>query len=319
MRRSILVLAVLAVLATSCGGDESPSAITEAEQATTTTSAVDVGFPVTIEAANGTVTIEQRPERIVSISPTATEVLFAIGAGDQVVAVDGLSDHPAEAPVTELSAFTPSVEAIAAYDPDLVFLSFDPNQDVIPGLGALGIPVILHGTALGLDDAFLQWEQTGIATGHAPEASALVSETREYLAAAYASVPEAASGLTYYYELDDTYYSLTSSSFVGELIAPTGLVNIADTEDVEGFGFPQLTAEYIVGSDPALILLADVACCGQSAQTVAERPGWDAMTAVSRGHVVELDDDIASRWGPRIVDLVDAVVTAILELEPVDE
>lgn len=331
MHRRYLFLLVLALVVAACSSDSSsdtsppPTLTTTSSVATTTTStpettttteAPDDGFPVTIDAPNGTVTIEERPERIVSISPTSTEVLFAVGAGDQVVVVDSLSNYPAGAPLDpDLSAFTPSVEAIAAFEPDLVFLSFDPNQDVIPGLEALAIPVILHPTAVDLPDAYRQWEQVGAATGNLAGALQLVAETEADLASLYEVVPEAAADLTYYYELDPTYFSLTSASFVGELLAPTGMANIADTEDPDGFGFPQLAAEYIVGADPDLILLADTKCCGQTAETVAERPGWETMTAVAQGQVVELDDDIASRWGPRIPVLVEDVVGAILNVE----
>ena len=332
MNRLAPLILACALVAVGCAADDeaetasppetltttSSIASTTTSSSTTTTVAVDDGFPVTIDAPNGPVTIEAKPERIVSISPTTTEVLFAVGAGEQVVAVDSLSNFPPDAPVTDLSAFSPSIEAIAAFDPDLVFLSFDPNQDIIPGLAALGVPVILHGTAFDLSDAFAQWEQVGVATGHVAEAAALVATTQSRLDERYAAVPSSGGDVSYYYELDDTYFSLTSATFVGELLAPTGLVNIADTQDAEGFGFPQLTSEYIVGSDPDLILLADTKCCGQSAETVAQRPGWDTMTAVAGGAVVELDDDVASRWGPRIVELVDAVVDALLTLVPAD-
>jgi len=91
--------------------------------------------------------------------------------------------------------------------------------------------------------------------------------------------------------------------------------NIADPADTDGFGYPQLTAEYIIDADPMLILLADTKCCGASIETLGERPGWDTLTAIANGSVVELDDDIASRLGPRIADLVDDVIAAILELE----
>lgn len=333
MHRWFLYILAFALVAAACSSDEpsdttAPSltststvattTTTEAASTTTTTEAPDDGFPVTIDAPNGPVTIEQRPERIVSISPTSTEVLFAVGAGPQVVAVDSLSNHPPSAPVTELSAFTPSVEAIASFEPDLVFLSFDPNQDIIPGLEVIGVPVILHGTAADLGDAYAQWEQVGAATGNLAEAAALVAETQYRLDAAYGAVPADTADVAYYYELDDTYYSLTSTTFVGELLAPAGMVSIADTEDADGFGFPQLTAEYIVGADPDLILLACTEFCGQSAATVAERPGWDTMTAVSDGRIVELDDDVASRWGPRVVELVEAVVEAITSFVPAD-
>lgn len=332
MNRLPIVLVAVAFVAASCGTNpssdapppstltttSSPVSTTAAQQETTTTTAADQAFPVTVEAPNGPVTIDARPTRIVSISPTSTEVLFAIGAGSEVVAVDSLSTHPADAPVTELSAFSPSVEAIATFDPDLVFLSFDPNGDIIPGLEALGIAVILHPTAKDLADAYLQWEQTGAATGRTEEALALVGRTRQGIEESLSTLPDSASDLTYYYELEPTYYSATSTTFVGELLSGTMMTNIADPADVDGFGYPQLAAEFIVGSDPDVILLADTRCCGQSAATVAERPGWDTVTAVRTGAIVELDDDIASRWGPRIVLLVDDVVAAILALESVD-
>ncbi|GMR02935.1 MAG: ABC transporter substrate-binding protein [Acidimicrobiia bacterium] len=286
---------------------------TSAPEETTTTTAPDDGFPVTIEAPNGQVTIQSKPERIVSISPTSTEVLFAIGAGPQVVAVDDQSNFPQEAPVTDISGFTPNIEAIASYNPDLVFLSFDPG-DVIASLEAIGIPVILHPTALTLDDAYGQWEQTGVATGRIAESVELVETTTASIDAAVQSLPEGAGALSYYHELDPTYFSVTSATFVGNLYALTGMTNIADAADPDGYGFPQLAAEYIVDSDPSLIYLADTKCCGQNGDEVAARPGWNALSAVTNGAVVELDDDIASRWGPRITDFFDVVVASILEL-----
>jgi iron complex transport system substrate-binding protein len=293
------------------------STTTAVRQSTTTTDTPDDGFPVTIDAPNGSVTIEARPERIVSISPTSTEVLFALGAEAQVVAVDDQSDFPPNAPVTDLTGFTPNVEAIASYEPDLVLLSFDPG-DVIAGLESLGIPVILHPTAVSIDDAYAQWEQVGAATGNIAKATEVVTQTRNSIAASIELLPDGTEALTYYYELDPTFYSVTSSTFVGELFALTMMSNIADAADPDGYGFPQLTAEYVIGQNPSLIYLADTKCCGQTAETVAVRPGWGSLDAVVNGAVVELDDDIASRWGPRIANLVDDVVASVLSLSLVD-
>jgi iron complex transport system substrate-binding protein len=223
-----------------------------------------------------------------------------------------LSNHPPDAPVTDLTGFTPNLEAIAAYDPDLVILSYDPS-DIVAGLEAIGVPVILHPTAMSLDDAFTQWEQIGAATGRLAASAALVGEVQSEIDAAFASLPDSASDLTYYYELEPSLYSATSTTFIGELLSGTDMVNIADDQDVDGFGYPQLSAEYVVASNPDLILLADTICCGQTAETVAARPGWDTLSAVRTGAVIELDDDVASRWGPRIVDLVDVVVAGILD------
>jgi iron complex transport system substrate-binding protein len=331
MTRNFALLALaVAMVAAACGSSDSGEGTEEVVPSPTRTATSGVGittatapegtddsFPVTIAAPNGPVTIAARPERVVSLSPTSTEVLFAVGAGDQVAAVDSMSNFPEDAPVSELSAFTPSVEAIAAYEPDLVILSFDPT-DIVAGLEAIGIPAIVHATAVDVDDAVGQWEQVGAATGHLAEAAALIARTSMDIEAAFTSLPEDSEPLSYYYELDPTYFSVTSATFIGGLIAPTGMGNIADMADSDLSGYPQLSAEYIIDSDPGLILLADTKCCGASGETIAERPGWDVLTAVENNNVVELDDDVASRWGPRITDLVQEVVAAILELEPVN-
>jgi iron complex transport system substrate-binding protein len=269
-------------------------------------------FPVTIEAANGPVTIESAPTKVVSISPTATEMLFAIDAGDQVVAADSYSDYPAAAPTTDLSAYEPNVEAIAAYDPDLVVYS-DDLGDLQKSLDKLDIPAVQQPAAASIDDVYAQLEQLGQATGHTTEAQAQVDDLQAKVAAVSASVGDLGSGMTYYYELDDTYYSVTSDTFIGNLLGLLGMKNIADEAKGASSGYPQLSAEYIVAADPDLILLADTKCCGQDAASVAERPGWANLTAVQHDGVVELDDDIASRWGPRVVQLLQEVGDAVQE------
>jgi iron complex transport system substrate-binding protein len=267
---------------------------------------------VTIEAVNGPVTIESAPTKVVSISPTATEMLFAIDAGDQVVAADSYSDYPAAAPTTDLSAYEPNVEAIAAYDPDLVVYS-DDLGDLQKSLDKLDIPAVQQPAAASIDDVYAQLEQLGQATGHTTEAQAQVDDLQAKVAAVSASVGDLGSGMTYYYELDDTYYSVTSDTFIGNLLGLLGMKNIADEAKGASSGYPQLSAEYIVAADPDLILLADTKCCGQDAASVAERPGWANLTAVQHDGVVELDDDIASRWGPRVVQLLQEVGDAVQE------
>jgi len=309
MRLRMLLILVLALVGASC-----TTSIVDATETTATTPGPDEGFPVTVSAYNGEVEIANRPDAIVSLSPSTTEILFAIGAGDQVIAVDEFSDYPADAPTTALSGFTPNVEAIADFEPDLVVLSFDPGS-IEAGLNALGIPVIVHFSAFTLSDSYTQIEQLGAVTGHVAEAAGLVGRMRSTLDAAVAEFDDAGPGLTYYHELDDTYYTATSQTFVGELYGLLGLVNIADPQDIDGFGFPQLSPEYIIESDPDLIFLADTKCCGQTASSVADRPGWDNLRAVTTAGVIELDDDIASRWGPRIVDFVEAIAAAVRNLE----
>jgi iron complex transport system substrate-binding protein len=244
------------------------------------------------------------PQRIVSLSPTATESLFAIGAGSQVVAVDDQSDYPKRAPRTSLSGYTPNVEAIAGYRPDLVVVSGDAN-DVVGGLRKLGIRVLLQPAAKNLADAYAEIRQLGALTGHRRGAAVLVKRMKSSIAGVLKSTPK--QSLSVYHELTPDYYSATSKTFIGRIYKLFGLRNIADPADSVGNGYPQLSAEYILSTNPSLIVLADTRCCGQSAKTVASRPGWNALTAVRRGNVIGIDDSIASRWGPRIVQFVRAV------------
>jgi iron complex transport system substrate-binding protein len=116
--------------------------------------------------------------------------------------------------------------------------------------------------------------------------------------------------LTYFYELDPTLYTITSNTFVGGVMSSLGLVSIADGVEA-GNDYPQMSAEVLVEKDPDIIFLADTKCCAQSAQTVAARDGWAELSAVRTSNIVELDDDIASRWGPRLVDLVRVVADAV--------
>jgi iron complex transport system substrate-binding protein len=268
-------------------------------------------FPVTA----GGVTLDERPEKIVSLSPTATEMLFAIGAGDQVVAVDMDSDYPPQAPKTDMSGVSPNAEVIAGYQPDLVVISNDLNK-IVDQLTRLRIPVYLAGAAATLDDTYRQITELGQLTGHVAPAEAVVQQVRDDIAKLVASVPQHEIELTYYYELDPTYYSLTSRTFVGSLFAMVGLTNIADAADPDGSkgGYPQLSPELLISADPDLIFLADTRCCQQSAETVAARSGWSGISAVRNGRVIALDDSVASRWGPRVVDLVRAITDAVAKV-----
>ena len=302
----ILVAFGLALSLAGCGSEEAPERATGSDAASPTSGTSS--FPVTVEGTNGEVTIDDRPMRIVSLSPTATEDMFAIGAGEQVIAVDDQSNFPPEAPVTELSGFEPNVEAIAGYQPDLVVFATEPG-DLGSSLEALGVTALQLDAAPTLEVAYDQIEQLGLATGHAAEAEALVVDMRSRVDELVAGADPSA-GLSFYYELDDTFYSATSKTFIGQLFELLGLENIADPAGKGSGGYPQLSAEYIIEADPDLIFLADTKCCGQSPETVAERPGWDEIAAVTHGGVVPLDEDVAQRWGPRVVDLLGEIASA---------
>ena len=269
-------------------------------------SASSAGSANTKTSATGAV-----PTRIVSLSPTATEDLYAVGAGSQVVAVDQYSDYPANAPKTSLSGLTPNVEAILKYSPDLVVASEDANG-MVAALKKVGVPVLIEPAASTLNDAYTQIDQLGRATGHLGAAESTVAKMKTEIAAAVKQAGSNHSDLSYYWELDPTYYSATSSTFIGQLAALFGLKNIADKVDkaADG-GYPQLSSEYIAQSSPSIIFLADTVCCGASAKTVAARPGWSGIEAVKVDDVVGLNDDLASRWGPRLPQLVQEIAAAV--------
>jgi iron complex transport system substrate-binding protein len=278
-----------------------------------TTGPAAAPFPVTITAGNGQVTVPRRPTRIVSISPTSTESLFAIGASRQVLAVDDQSDYPKNAPKTALSGFTPNVEAIAAYRPDLVVVAYD-TKDLVAALEKLGIPVIFHKPATSIRAAYQQIRQLGAVTGHGPQATALVSRMKSQIARIVAKRKPTAAGATVYHELDPSFFSASSNTFVGRVYSLFGLKNLADAAP-GGSDYPQLSPEFIVSSNPDLVVLADSVCCGQNADTVASRPGWAGIKAVRNRAILRIDDSIASRWGPRLVNFVRAVGTALGRLE----
>jgi iron complex transport system substrate-binding protein len=274
-------------------------------------------FPTTVHAKDGKVKIAHRPVAIVSLSPTATEMLYAIGAGIQVKAVDSNSDYPSNAPHTQLNGTDPNVEAIAQYKPDLVIMS-DEAPSVDRQVEALGIPVLSDPAAANLDQAYAQFDQLGQATGHEAQAKAEVNKVKGQIAHIVASVHKPAHPLTYYYELDQTYYSATSDTFIGGLFKLLGLHSIADSAKgaAAAGGYPQLNGEFVLKANPAYIFLADTLCCAQSPATVAARPGWSNMSAVKGNRVLSLNDDIASRWGPRVVVLL-SQVAAELKAHPV--
>lgn len=251
---------------------------------------------------------------IVSLSPTATEMLYSIGAGDCVVAVDSLSTYPAESAdkLTSISAFEPSAEAILAFEPTHVLISYDPG--VVEQLKAADPKIVIWtgDAATSLDGVYTQITELGEVTGKQTAAEELIASMKDRIAKATDGIT-APEGTSVFYELDDTLFSLTSNTFVGTLMAPFGVSNIADAVEA-GNDYPELNAEAIIAANPTIIFLADTKCCGQTAATVTARPGWASIAAVQNNNIIELDDDVASRWGPRIVELVEQFAAAITAL-----
>lgn len=300
MRRRTLLAAALTVgfLITGC--------TSTTDEATSPTPGTQEGFPVTV----GDLTLEAQPTRIVSLSPAVTEMLFAIGAGEQVVAVDEQSNYPPEAPVTDLSGFNLNVDALVAYDPDLVVISSFAG-DLVPQLETLDIPVyVAPDNPTSMDDVYAQITELGALTGRVEEAEALVAQMESELTALFDRAPKREEPLTYFIEIDESLWTYTADSLISVLFAEVGLENIVDEP---GSISVQLSAEVLFEADPDIIFLIDTRY-GVDAESVAARDGWDALQAVQNGQIIELDTDMASRWGPRLVDLMADVVDVISQV-----
>jgi len=314
-RRFVVAIAALSLITAACGSDggettdESATPPTAPATAPESTPA-DAGFPVTVDVYGTPFTVDARPERIVSLSPSSTEGLFAVGAGTQVIAADEFSDYPAEAPTSDLSGFTPNVEAIVALDPDLVVVSYDPG-DLVASLGSTGVQVLILDAAVDLDDVMRQLTILGEVTGNTDTAAEVVTDLEARVAAAVAGAPTLDEPLSYFHLLDETLFTVTSSTFIGSVYGLFGLVNVADAADPDGsaFGYPQLSAEFLVDADPDLVFLSS-----GDVESFAALPVLGQLRAVEDDAVVALAPDISSRWGPRIVDFLEQIAEAVADL-----
>ena len=298
---SALLLALL-LMVSACGDndDSAELQVAESPEDADTQSEGTAPEPEPVEAD------PVRPQRIVSLSPMGTEVLFAIGAGEQVVAVDEFSYYPPEAPVTDLSGWSPNVEAVLSYEPDLVVISNDANN-LVAGLDAVGVGIHLSPAPVNLEQGYVTILDLGIAVGRLDEALALVEDLQAEIDAGLDAGPGVP--IRVYHELDNTFFSVSSNSFIGAVYAAMGAENIADEADADGYGYPQLTEEYIIEADPELIVITDQV--GYTPEDVAARPGWGEVSAVRNGNIVMVVADTASRWGPRLPQFIDAVAEAL--------
>ncbi len=272
-------------------------------------------FPLTLRDGLGReVTLKAVPRRIVSLAPSNTEVLFAAGAGDQVVGVTKYCNYPPEAQTREqvggFSADTISVETIVALEPDLVLAIGESQRPVIEALEQVGIPVVAL-TANTFDDVYANIEQVGQLTGHQEQATQVVMEMQkrvDTVTTVVTAIPPEERLPVFWEVWDEPLMTAGPSTFVGQAIELAGGVNIfADvTED-----YPQVSAEEVVKRNPAVILGPDTHGDKLTTEQVIQRPGWDQIEAVREGHIHLIEGDIVSRPGPRLAEGLEAVARAL--------
>lgn len=296
---------IILVLSLAFGG-------TLAVAATSQAASDQTHYPITLRVGAVKTIIAHQPKRIISLSPSATEILFSIGAGKQVIAVDADSNFPTSAPTSKLDGFTPNVEAIAAYKPDLVILQSTAGKasQVAQQLEKLKISVLMEVTPSTLSDVYTEMTVDGQATNNQKKTFAKINSMKKAIAAAISSVT-LKKPLSFFHELDNTGYSATSTTFIGQVYKSFGLINVADAAaTADSAGYPQLTPEAIIGANPDLVFLAD-AQYGESPVTFAARPGFSTLAAVTNNHVIALPSDISSRWGPRLVQFYQIIANAL--------
>jgi iron complex transport system substrate-binding protein len=275
--------------------------------ATAATGATAV-FPVTVkDDAGRQVTFARAPQRIVSIAPSNTEILFALGLGDRVVAVDQFSNYPPEAKQkAQLGSYIkPNLEALVAATPDLVLASEVHTKVVLPELEARKLVTVVVDPK-NVDEVFDRILLVGKVTGQNAQAEKLVGDLKERAASATAKVRDAPKTRVFF-ELSPELYTAGPGTFVHDLIERAGGQNIAADA---GQPWPQLSLEAIVQRDPEVVLLADEVA-GENLEKVRSRPAWDKVSAVKNGRVVVIDPDLANRPGPRVVDGLEAIAKAL--------
>jgi iron complex transport system substrate-binding protein len=291
MLRKTLLITMLIGLLTAC-----------APQATSTAAALTF-----TDGLGRTVTLNGPVQRIVSLAPSNTEILFAIGAGKQVVGRDQLSDFPEEAKaVTDIGSTFDALntELIVAQKPDLVLAAEINTPEQVKQLENLGLTVYYLKNPTTLEGMYDNLQLVAQMTGHTVESTKLVDSLKARVEAVDKKIAPLSSRFSVFYELDATDpakpFTAGKGTFITLLIDRAGGYNIASDID----GYPQMSLEQVVAADPAFIILGD-ARYGTTPESIAQRPGWENISAVKNGHVLPFNDDLVSRPGPRLVEALE--------------
>ena len=244
------------------------------------------------------------PKRIISLSPSITEILFEIGSGNQVIAVDNFSNYPNETPISDISAYDPNVEAISLLNPDLVILSYN-IKNLKAALKKIGIETIYLPAPLNFEDILDQIDYLGLQTGNEDKAKKLISKMKNRMKTLQ-KLRENEKATKIYHEIDPNYYSPSKFSFIGDIYQKLNYKNVADKADISNLGYPKLSPELIISENPDLIVLPGKD--NKYVEKVKLRPGWGYIEAVKKNNFLLTNNDIASRWGPRILNFASILV-----------
>jgi len=316
----VTVLVALALALSACGQAATPTpeptaVVTEAPASPTPVpptptpvppTATPTQEPITLtDGLGNTVTLEQPAQRIVALAPSITESLFAIGAGGQIVARDDNSKFPAEAEqipsVGGLWGDLP-LETILSYQPDLVIVAEIISPDKVKQMQDAGLTVFWVPNPKDFDGLYKNLRDLAKLTGHEEEAEKLIAQLQERVQAVEDALADVTDEPLVFYELDGTDpanpWTTGPNTFISNTIKMAKGRNVGDVLDK---AWAQISTEELVKQNPDIILLAD-APYGVTPESVAQRPGWDAIKAVKEGKVYPFDPNLLSVPGPRLVD-----------------
>ena len=290
LRKTLLITLLIALLA-ACAPQATPTA-------TALTFTDGLGRQITLAGP---------AQHVVSLAPSNTEILFAIGAGSQVIGRDQLSDFPEAAKtVTDIGSTFDALntEQIVSLKPDLVLAAEINTPEQVKQLTDLGLTVYYLKNPLTLEEMYGNLEVVAQLTGHEEETATLIESLKKRVAAVDEKIATISSRPNVFYELDATDpakpYTAGKGTFIDQLIDRAGGHNIASTLE----GYPQMSLEQVVAADPSFIILGDSAY-GITPESIAQRPGWENLSAVKNNQVFPFDDNLVSRPGPRLVDALE--------------
>ncbi|HNK62921.1 MAG TPA: cobalamin-binding protein [Anaerolineales bacterium] len=315
MFRKTLILTLLVALLAACAPapstpvvDSAPTDAAATEAVATEAATESAAYLVTSDGLGREVTLAAPAERVVSLAPSTTEILFAVGAGAQVVGRDEFSDYPAEAAAIESvggSMGEYSVESIVALEPDLVLAAEINTPELVSQLEELGLTVFYVNNPTTIEEMYGSLENVAALTGH--DASELIDALKARVAAVDEKIAPISARPSVFYEIDASDpakpYTYGPGTFGNLLIERAGGYNIgSEAADM----YPQLSLEQIVVTNPSIILLGD-SMWGVTPESVLTREGWGEIEAVKSSQVFPIDDNLISRPGPRLVDGLEAL------------
>ena len=306
-RKFIFVLAAFTLLLAACGAPATPAPTAAPTEAPTATPAI-LTFT---DGLGRTVKLAGAAQKIVSLAPSNTEILFAIGAGKQVVGRDDFSDFPAETKILPKigSLEKQNTEQIVALKPDLVLAAEINSPEQVKALTDLGLTVYYLSNPKAIEDLYTNLEIVAKLTGHEQETAILIESLKARVAAVDKKIKAVTGKPVVFYELDATDpakpWTAGPGTFVDLLITRAGGVNLTGTAGITD-PYPQVSAEQVVSTNPDMIVLGD-SMWGVTVESVGQRPGWEKLKAVTGKQVFPFDDNLVSRPGPRLVDGLEAL------------